>query len=689
MPPTLRAGSASRCHSRGRNRQNATKRNVDDLSPEPGESTKFSRLSASQKTKTNSSRSTDNKMPDFSVAIDLGTTFTTVAHHLAIWEEGVVETIDTFPGAQKLDRTGIQQPTEIWYPDNKSAPVRFGHEVTHLLGMSKSRQSRASYSNDGRVVKPKLLLDSRDYVDDARSDLLRVLNHLQVTGQVVEHKDVLTDFLTYLFAHTREYLELHYSLKEDSSVEVTFCVPVCWPADAVSTLSQCVQKAMQKAKFGTDGTSPCHMFIVNEAEAQAMTALMDKLLGLKAGDTFMIIDCGGGTTDVGIYRIASTEPLRLESEVNEATGAMIGSGDVNEAFRRFAYNDLKNEDYLVDDKRGTTLNSIIEMDLMHQFENTHKPAFGNASADVFYSFRLPQLRQSDTNPRITDGFYELTSADMEQLFKPSARGIRSLMIQQIAAARSKEYDVDKLVVVGGFADSPYLIKYLKESLEYANAQMNTNTELISPPRRTSATGVATGAIHRAMNKEHGPKRIPRQSIGILRHIPYEPKARSYRQQVLRQKKTFNNTVGQMYIVDTIEWLIKRGMDEMQAVHVIPFTEQHGFLQDNVDWVIRHEIYASSTCMEDFYKFDHPKNYGKVLTIGEFEFDLKDLQNRIRAENISEGRDLNDVTISVEMKVIDRYLEFNAHWVSKDGNSVVIPGAQNYFSVASAFKPGTE
>lgn len=65
------------------------------------------------------------------------------------------------------------------------------------------------------------------------------------------------------------------------TVEVTFCVPVCWGANAVSTLNQCVQTAMQEVKLGTDGTSPCKVFVVNEAEAQAMTALTDKLCGLK------------------------------------------------------------------------------------------------------------------------------------------------------------------------------------------------------------------------------------------------------------------------------------------------------------------------------------------------------------------------------------------------------------------------
>lgn len=92
---------------------------------------------------------------------------------------------------------------------------------------------------------------------------------------------------------------------------------------------------------------------------------------------------------------------------NHPTCAMIGSGDLNEAFRKFAYHDLKDEAYLIDHRRGITIKSIIETDLMHQFEDTHKPTFGDLPMTETYSFRLSQLRESNTNPRLTDGYYEL------------------------------------------------------------------------------------------------------------------------------------------------------------------------------------------------------------------------------------------------------------------------------------------
>ena len=36
-----------------------------------------------------------------------------------------------------------------------------------------------------------------------------------------------------------------------------------------------VERAMKEVKFGTDGESPCNLFVVHEAEAQAMQALAE------------------------------------------------------------------------------------------------------------------------------------------------------------------------------------------------------------------------------------------------------------------------------------------------------------------------------------------------------------------------------------------------------------------------------
>lgn len=54
-------------------------------------------------------------------------------------------------------------------------------------------------------------------------------------------------------------------------------MPVCYKPSAVATLGAQIERAMKQVRFGTDGQSPCNLFIVHEAEAQAMQALTEHL----------------------------------------------------------------------------------------------------------------------------------------------------------------------------------------------------------------------------------------------------------------------------------------------------------------------------------------------------------------------------------------------------------------------------
>jgi hypothetical protein len=154
--------------------------------------------------------------------------------------------------------------------------------------------------------------------------------------------------------------------------------------------------------------------------------------------------------------------------------------------------------------------------------------------------------------------YQLTdcnSADMEKIFQPSLEKIEKLMKDQIYHAIANNISIDKVVLAGGFGDSPALKEHLTESLQKIYERENERIQLLSTPKRKSAAGVAKGALMRAMNKEHGPKRIPVQSIGILHHVSDDPS--KYPPEVLRQRGWDDNELtGESYLMNTIQWLVK-------------------------------------------------------------------------------------------------------------------------------------
>jgi hypothetical protein len=63
---------------------------------------------------------------------------------------------------------------------------------------------------------------------------------------------------------------------------------VCWTAGANAVMSSCLETAMKNTKFGTDGTTPPLLFMVNEAEAAALNALHSEQAKLAVSPTSML-----------------------------------------------------------------------------------------------------------------------------------------------------------------------------------------------------------------------------------------------------------------------------------------------------------------------------------------------------------------------------------------------------------------
>jgi hypothetical protein len=132
-----------------------------------------------------------------------------------------------------------------------------------------------------------------------------------------------------------------------------------------------------------------------------------------------------------------------------------------------------------------------------------------------------------------------------------------MMEDAVTNAKESGYAVSKIVVVGGFGDSPCLQDYLVEQKDRLVKKLRTPLKLRFSPRNMSATGVATGAILRSVNKDNGPSRIPCQSIGVLRHIPCDHDDGQYSAEVLAQPTKWNTPEEMHYVMNTIRWVVKK------------------------------------------------------------------------------------------------------------------------------------
>lgn len=277
------------------------------------------------------------------------------------------------------------------------------------------------------------------------------------------------------------------------------------------------------------------------------------------------------------------------------------------------------------------------------------------------------------------------------------------MEEAITNAKDSGYRVSKVIVVGGFGDTPCLQSYLLEKRDRSTRELGLSIKLCFSPRNTSATGVATGAIMRAINKTDGPWRIPCQSICILRHIPCDHKG-TYPAAVLAQPQEWDVQQRAYYVTNTILWVVKKvckptrdscavtdftqNATLLDAVHTVTFQSEHTFQPEITEWIIEEQLWASETSTLDLYKLDRPNNAAKIMEIGAVEFNIGEMKEQIQAVNKQEGKIINSVMVLVEMTVIDRNLEFTARWPATPEGQI-IKGSRKFFNVASAFVPGTQ
>lgn len=150
-----------------------------------------------------------NKEPEWYIAIDFGTTFTTVAWHRRGTSTERIHTIDNFPGEKQHHQTHRQIPTEIWYPKKNARPfrhvksrdirMRFGNEVHRIAEDDEGVDLREVYDDADRVTMLKLLLDKTDYAQASRERLQETLEAIKAKGYIEDNEDVFLHFFREVF----------------------------------------------------------------------------------------------------------------------------------------------------------------------------------------------------------------------------------------------------------------------------------------------------------------------------------------------------------------------------------------------------------------------------------------------------------------------------------------------------------
>ncbi|CAJ2501486.1 Uu.00g043390.m01.CDS01 [Anthostomella pinea] len=527
----------------------------------------------------------------------------------------------------------------------------------------------------------KLMLDKSPTTKLIRDNLQPTLRSLRRREIVDPPHFAIADYLACMLRHVKSELQAKGTY-DNYEVELVLCVPAIWSQKACRDMQAALTAAMRMADFkGLDTKNDCieNLFIVSEPEAAAAFVL-DAHRSVNPGDTILLLDAGGGTVDANTYRVSQTTPLRLTEEVVPPGGDLCGSSFLNQAFRKELRRRLDGEKYL--EFGEVTLDTIVDHIVLNEFEYKTKRKFDMYDKHKKYErYEIGGLRKNKEKDFMDNSLY-VRSKDLKNgIFMGLLQRIASIMEDQIKQARQKEVPVDKVILIGGFAASPSLRRYLEERLAGISREYGHGIEMIVGDH--DVTAVASGAVLRAMNKERGPQRFARASYGILRRESHGDWPSHIHAAKTRDK------VDGFHYVNTIDWVLPRGTELESVWQCEPFACIHTFPQDAETLGCEEVLYVSDTATLSHWPVNKGRNKG-AEKVGEIRVDftfLKDrglirLERSTTEEGVVVGEWHYKVHYTMVIKLVDRDLQCFAIY---DGRVV----KKCRINIASGFLPGVK
>ncbi|KAF9888242.1 hypothetical protein FE257_008811 [Aspergillus nanangensis] len=505
------------------------------------------------------------------------------------------EASENAPGGQRDSGMGnFNGDADFMEIDDPLGDYYWGYEVQKEIEISEMPQQ-----NLQRITRFKLLLDNGQLTEQIRAELTPTVDRLQEKKVIGDNRetDIIADFLERLFQHTKDQLKARHGYMHGEPVEFALCIPVIWTRKACRKMHRAMTAALHRTEFITQRFYDVgDLFIVPEPEAASAYVLAHSM-DIMAGESFVLLDAGGGTVDAITYKVASHLPLTLERQAVPPRGALCGSSYLNEAFKNKVEERLKGETYL--QNMEVKINSIME-----HFENQLKRNFDPAKKRYTERLMIDNLK-ANKEKDFTAHKMHISRKDMAGVFESCLTKIAQLMLDQITQAEAKDVFVKKVILIGGFAASPALVHHLSARLVEYSQIKNRNIQLRLPPN-FPGTAVASGAVLRALRKQDGPASTVLSSFGALIAETYDKDSQAHVEQ--RQFRRYDPNDRSPYIKDTIFWFVNRG-------EILP-SRWEWFLPVSLRFSLKEDftftqiLYVSDRNHRSSYRVDHEENNGK-------------------------------------------------------------------------------
>ncbi|KAK9366845.1 hypothetical protein V1509DRAFT_220241 [Lipomyces kononenkoae] len=411
--------------------------------------------------------------PILIVGIDFGTTNSGVAYSWATGADAREVVLSEWTGLGNMSSYKI--PTVIYY-DSSGEVVGWGADTENVLapgGKLKPGIIKVEYF--------KLLLQ-RNY--NRYSDL--TINLQLPPGKTAI--DVAADYLSLIRMTMRVELQKalgNIFIREEQNIKYFLTVPAIWDDAGKSA----TRLAAVQAGF-VDSINDSHLSLITEPEAAAIFCAKRGVLELKSDESFLIVDCGGGTVDLIAYEVEDENPFTVR-ECTTGTGAACGSTTIDANFMKLVRTRIQ-----IMNELGL-LNSVKEAKIIDRCREEivkEKQGFKNVHGKEIHIFI--GLDIDCPQAQVAGGYMMFQSAHIQEAFEPSVKAVVALVRDQITAVEAQHKQLQAILVVGGYGASAYLFDTLKSQVPPAYS-----TRIMRPMDSVSAIvrgAVVTGIYDRVL-----------------------------------------------------------------------------------------------------------------------------------------------------------------------------------------------
>uniref|UniRef100_A0A4E9DDF4 Uncharacterized protein n=1 Tax=Gibberella zeae TaxID=5518 RepID=A0A4E9DDF4_GIBZA len=349
---------------------------------------------------------------------------------------------DAPPGSINSNTSGVKtespEPQLLW-----------GWEVQRQMSMFTFQSNL-----DGTLIyRFKTLMDQSENHKEHKQDLSVDLESLSMNRSCEENISVAemtmlvtVHYLTKLLDFTNCEIQKNLGLEADQidATEMAICVPVIWGQMAIRNMQFCMGLAARLAGFPgvtVKNKSMDNVFIVSEPEAGATWLLSAGLGDIHVGNTFVLVDAGGGTVDAQTYTVTKEAPLRLQNQAIRHSGDSCGSNALNELLFEYVLKILDEHEYL-DDQNGMNREGFARKAALHDFETIYKAEWDMFNPDnPDCLFEIPGLRFNPQDKESVSNRLTVPAAFINAIFHHVCAEVGEIIKNQLNMAHENKVDV--------------------------------------------------------------------------------------------------------------------------------------------------------------------------------------------------------------------------------------------------------